>query len=329
MNDSAREEMQWWARWLRSLGQEVMTYGEADESGIADRLLRAHRAGALVRIARGAYVPASALDAPTEPERRAARYRLQVLAAAKQHENPTFTGYSALAILRLPIIDRWPDDIILQGHRSNGNRRPGVITVSRRCEIPTRVVDGVRIVTPESALIQAARSSPLLPVLVAANAACFVPRFGEQVPLSTPEGLRAEHDRLMPYRGCRRVSHMLCRVNTRSESALETISDVAIDALGFKAPTKQATITLPSGRTVHLDYLWEEEGIGGEADGDRKYRGPRTAEGLIEEKRREDELREQLRGLVRWDWQAAWHRAPLERKLARAGVPRIRRSRML
>ncbi|UFU02835.1 hypothetical protein LQF12_15325 [Ruania suaedae] len=133
----------------------------------------------------------------------------------------------------------------------------------------------------------------------------------------------------MPYRGSRSAARMLGRVSTRSESALETLSDVAIDALGFQAPAKQVTIALPSGRTAYLDYLWEEQGIGGEADGDRKYRGARTAESLIEEKRREDELREHLRALVRWDWHAAWHRAPLADKLRRAGVPRVRRARIL
>lgn len=311
------------------LESQLITFADAAEAGTASQLIRAHQAGSLIRIARGAYVPAALLADGSQAEREARRYRLTVLAAARRMWAPIFTGHSALALLGLPIVGAWPAEVYVVANRPHGTRRRGVVTVARRTEVPVTAVDGVAITSVEYSLIQVARHAPLLPALVAANAACFVPRFGGVPPLTTIEALWTEHERLMPYQGSRRVRRTLVRVTTKSESVLETVSDVAIESAGLAFPAKQAPLTLPSGRTVHLDYLWEDEGIGGEADGDTKYRQGDGAEQVIGEKWREDEVRDELRRLVRWGWQAAWQQTPLATKLLRAGVPRIRRPRTL
>ena len=311
------------------LESQLITFADADEAGTASRLIRAHHAGSLIRIARGAYVPAAVLQGGSQAECAARRYRLMVLAAARRMRAPIFTGHSALALLGLPIVGSWPEDVYVLADRPHGTRRQGVVAVARRTEVPVTAVDGIAITFVEFSLIQVARRAPLLPALAAANAACFVPRFGGVPPLTTIEALWTEHERLMPYQGSRRVRRTLERVTTKSESVLETVSDVAIESAGLAPPTKQAALTLASGRTVHLDYLWEDEGIGGEADGDSKYRQGDGAEEVIAEKWREDEVRDALRRLVRWGWQAAWQQAPLAVKLLRAGVPRISRPRTL
>ena len=311
------------------LESQLITFADAEEAGTASRLIRAHQAGSLIRIARGAYVSAAVLQDGSPAEREARRYRLMVLAAARRLRAPIFTGHSALALLGLPIVGSWPEDVYVLANRPHGTRRRGVVTVARRTEVPVNAVDGVAITSVEYSLIQVARRAPLLPALAAANAACFVPRFGGVPPLTTIEALWTEHERLMPYQGSRRVVRTLLRVTTKSESVLETVSDVAIESAGLVFPTKQAALTLPSGRTVYLDYLWEEEGIGGEADGDSKYRSGDGAEQVIAEKWREDEVRDAVRRLVRWGWQAAWQRTPLAAKLLRAGVPRVSRPRTL
>ena len=314
---------------VTGLESQLIIYADAEEAGTASRLIRAHQAGSLIRVARGAYVPAAVLQDGSQAEREARRYRLTVLAAARRMQAPIFTGHSALALLGLPIVGSWPEDVYVLANRPHGTRRRGVVTVARRSEVPVTAVDGVAITSVEYSLIQVARRASLLPALAAANAACFVPRLGGATPLSTIEALWAEHERLMPYQGSRRVRQTLVRATTKSESVLETISDVAIESAGLAFPIKQAVLTLPSGRTVHLDYLWEIEGIGGEADGDSKYRRGDGAEQVIAEKGREDEMREVLHRLVRWGWQEAWRRTPLATKLLRAGVPRVSRPRTL
>ncbi|UFU06282.1 hypothetical protein [Ruania halotolerans] len=329
MDESRAAQARRWQQLLRSTGQELITFGQADEVGSVARLISAHQAGALIRVARGAYAPATALEAPTDPERRAKRYRLRVLAAAQRMKNPIFTGHSALAILGLPIVGLWPSDVFVLADRPHGTRRPGVVTLARRAEVPTTMVSGVAVTAVEYSLIQVARRAPLLPAMAAANAACFVSHYSRQPPLTTPEALWREHERLMPYQGSRPARQVLRRVNTQTESTLETVSDIAIEAFGLKQPIKQARLVLASGSECFIDYLWPDERIGGEADGESKYRGADSADRVIAEKHREDEVREVVPILVRWDWQAAWQRAPLGARLLRAGVPRTRRPLVL
>lgn len=230
-------------------------------------------------------------------------------------------------LLRLPIVGAWPSEVQVMSTNRNGSSRPGVVMVARRAEVPTTLVHGIRVTSLEFSLLQVARRAPLLPALVAANAACYRPRFDADSQRTTPERLRAEHERLMPYRGCRKALMMLDRVRETAESVLETVSEVAIEELGFAPPQHQQRFVTSTGE-VFVDFYWEDERIVGESDGDVKYRcastGAASAENVIEEKRREDEVRGQVNGLARWGWRDAWQRTPLEHKLLQVGVPRIR-----
>ena len=128
---------------------------------------------------------------------------------------------------------------------------------------------------------------------------------------------------------------VLSRATSLADGPLESASRLVIEELGFAAPVLQRRLWLPlSGQEVYLDFYWEGERIAGEADGYGKYLGPGGPGGaatkVIAEKQREDEIREQVAGLLRWDWQDMWRRHPLEQKLIRAGIPRLRRpSRLL
>ncbi|UFU02259.1 hypothetical protein LQF12_12180 [Ruania suaedae] len=292
--------------------------------------------------------------APVQPEKdlsaaqiTAARYRERVLAIACRRREPIFTGPSALALLELPIIGPWPSDVFVVSATRQGRRRSGVAEIARRFEVTTTMANGCVITSVELTLIQAARRLPLLGSLVAADAACRVPRSGPDGPLTTPGALWTVHDRLMPYQGSARVVAMLERVSTGSESPLETLSGLIIESLGFQAPRQQVRFQLSSHAEAFVDFYWEGVNAAGEADGDLKYRaigeGPGAAERVIAEKRREDELREQLSALTRWGWSDCWQRvrgsdgrirgAPrldrLGAKLLRAGVPQTRLRRRL
>src|SRR5699024_7677412 len=101
-----------------------------------------------------------------------------------------------------------------------------------------------------------------------------------------------------------RVRAMLHRATHLSGSPRETVRRLTTEELGFVAPRLQARIRLPeSGENAYLDFLWEEC-IGAEADGDSKYTaGDNSAETrarLVAEKKREDEVRRELRAFTRW-----------------------------
>lgn len=302
-----------------------ITFAEARAAGEEKVLLKAHREGRLIRVARGAYL--SSTRTGTKSEIEAEFYRQKVIAAARRMRRPVFTAHSALALLRIPIVGAWPQEVQVMSTNRNGSARPGVVAVARRADVETDLVDGIRVTSVEFSLLQMARRALLLPALVAANAACHRPRLDPGSQRTTPQRLRVEHERLMPYRGCRRVRAVLDRVRENADSVLETVSDVAIEELGFAPPGYQQRFVISTGE-VYVDFYWEGERIVGESDGDEKYRqaggGTAAADRVIQEKRREDELRAQVNGLARWGWADAWRRAPLERTLLRAGVPRIR-----
>ncbi|UFU05926.1 hypothetical protein [Ruania halotolerans] len=317
---------------------DLITYGNAAAAGLTDSLLRAHRDGRLVRVARGGYVPAKNLLQGSASEQAAALHERRVLAAARRMTVPIFTGYSAIALCGLPIIGSWPEEVYVLSGTAHGKRRTGVVSLARRHEVAVVEVGGLMMTPIEYSLIQRARTAPLRAALAAANAACLRPRFaggagrttpGDRPPLTTPARLRAEHERLLPYRCSRRVAAVLNRVRDNAESTLETLSDVLIDELGFATALHQVRIALPSGGDAFLDFYWEQPGIAGEADGESKYRSAATggdaAQRVIDEKYREDEIRSQVSALVRWNWQDCWQRSRLEAKLLRAGVPRVHR----
>ncbi len=55
----------------------------------------------------------------------------------------------------------------------------------------------------------------------------------------------------------------------------------------------------------------------------------RAADAVIAEKDRENAIRRQLSGFDRWDWTDVQHKRPVEARLVRLGVPRVRRPTIL
>lgn len=119
------------------------------------------------------------------------------------------------------------------------------------------------------------------------------------------------------------------------------------------------------GKRAYLDFYWPEVGVGAEADGRGKYRGTlderrvtrspggsagarlrggadvahgaaervgavdeaaaAAADAVIDEKDRENAIRRQLTAFDRWDWTDMRRKHPVEDRLVRLGVPRVRR----
>lgn len=310
-------------------GHGLIAYADALRSGQARTLYAQNRSGSLHRIWPGVYRDAAAV--PTNlprAEAKALDYRLRVLAAARRMRDPVFTSWSAAALLGLPIIGDWPDEVYVLSGRSTGSRRGAIVRVATRSEAPETLVEGVRVTSMEYTLIQVARHARLGAALVAADAALQdMPFSGRPSPLTTRAKLFAMHDRLWPYHRSRRVLAVLQRTTHLSGSPLETVSRLTMEELGFAAPLLQVCIQLEVCGDAYLDFYWEDD-IGGESDGDSKYtavdNSAHARAKLLAEKAREDELRRHLSQLARWGWRDAWTRRPLERKLLRVGVPRIR-----
>ncbi|MGR2752113.1 type IV toxin-antitoxin system AbiEi family antitoxin domain-containing protein [Agromyces arachidis] len=306
------------ARDLRAAGRDAELYA-------------AVRAGSLERVRRGAYrVPDPSESSMPASKVAALRYRASVHAAAEALHRPTFTGHSAAALAGLPIVGPWPSHVVVLSRDGLGSRRPGVVSVGRPAELDVGATDGCATTAIEFTLIQLAKQAPLAAALVATDAALHVPRGAQAgAPLTTLDALRAEHERLGRYPGCRRVDAVLARAVTDAESPLETMSRLVIEEFGFPIPVLQHRVQLPDlGRHADLDFYWPRHDVAAEADGDGKYLGAgdvaATARSVIREKQREDAIRRAVRGFARWDWKDMWSREPLRARLVAAGLPVVR-----
>lgn len=262
-------------------------------------------------------------------ERAAEAYRARVLAAARRLRRPVFTSYSAVALLGLPIIGAWPEEVFILSGSATGSRNGRLVRVGARGDPPLIGNGDLRMTSVAYTLIQLARHARLGAAVVAADAAlCDLPYGTPSNPLTTRTELVAMHRRLLPYPRSNRVRAMLDRVTHLSASALESVSRLAMEECGLATPQLQMRLHLgPPLGEAFLDFGWEQD-IGGESDGDSKYLAEdntaATAARLLAEKEREDAMRSKLRGLARWGWQDAWQGSPLRQKLLRVGVPQVR-----
>ena len=297
-------------------------------------------------------------------ERERLAYASNVRSVRYAFGSPIFTSYSAAVLLGLPIIGSWPSEVFILSRGKQGRRRSGVVEVARTRPIDVVEVDGCVVTSVECTLLQLARHAPLVAALTAMDAALHVPRFGDAAPMTTLERLRAEHERLKPYPHSRRADAVLDRATTQADTPLESGSRLLIEELGFAEPELQHELWLPElGKRAFLDFYWREVNVGAEADGRGKYRGAvsgeagaarrvaagtartaaggldaadvieaaaasaarRAADAVIGEKDRENAVRRQLAGLDRWDWTDMRRKHPVEARLVRLGVPRVRR----
>ncbi|WP_147917846.1 type IV toxin-antitoxin system AbiEi family antitoxin domain-containing protein [Ruania zhangjianzhongii] len=307
----------------------LVTSADATRAGMRAVLQGMVASGKLERLWPGVYRRPLSIGTPAE--RAAEAYRARVLAAARRLRRPVFASYSAAALLGLPIIGTWPDEIFILSGRATGSRQGRLVRLATRCDPPLMENGDLRITSVAYTLIQLARQARLGAAVVAADAALRDLPYGPKAaPLTTLTELMAMHQRLLPYPRSNRVQAMLDRATHLSASALESVSRLAIEELGLATPQLQVRLHLdaPHG-DVYLDFGWEQD-IGGESDGDSKYLAPdntvATAARLLAEKEREDAMRAKLRGLARWGWRDAWQGSPLRRKLLQVGVPQVRSS---
>jgi hypothetical protein len=122
--------------------------------------------------------------------------------------------------------------------------------------------------------------------------------------------------------GTRAARRMLDFATPFSESVGESRSRVAVAAAGLPPPVLQWEVhAAGSGAFVaRVDMGWPKQRTVGEFDGLVKYGrtlrpGQDIAEVLVEEKRREDALRDEDLGVVRWIWEDLSDFAPTARRI--------------
>lgn len=291
---------------------------EAIERGfVDDEIARLRRRREWTALQRGAYLVGA------EPLGRRARHLLAVRATMAGLRNPAVVSHASAAVVHgLPI---WGIPLT---HVHVTRRPPARSDVGNRLrshvarlpdEHVTALGDHV-VTTVARTVVDLARMVPFAPALTLADAAL---RSGA----TSRDGLRAVVERCGGTRGTRAARRVVDAADGRSESVGESRSRAVLLELGLPSPDLQVEVRNSAGRLLgRSDFGWHDAGLLGEFDGRVKYGRllrPDQDPGdvVFAEKRREDALRDEGWGVIRWVWQELDAPRVLGRRIAaRLGV---------
>lgn len=152
---------------------------------------------------------------------------------------------------------------------------------------------------------------------------------GPQGPAIPREELLEAAARLPSKAARDRVIAVIKFASALSGSPGESISRAKMYQLGFPAPVLQKGYILRDGTGASVDFWFKEQNLAGEFDGKTKYlrsdwSGGPMQDRLWKEKQREDDIRGQGVGFVRWTWRELDNSELFAALLRRAGLPQDR-----
>jgi hypothetical protein len=263
-----------------------------------DELGRLVRAGELGRLRRGAYVNGLL------PNDAAAVHRLLVRATLGGLRQPAVVSHQSAAVLHgLPLWDVPLDRVHVTRRPPAWNISGGVFCchVARLRDDEVEEIDGVQVTTAVRTALDLARSLPHEAAVVALDAALHGRLLDHDV-------VRARLFDIAGTPGSRSATRAVVFADGRSESVGESRSRVILARWGLAPSALQYEVRTTSGDLVgRTDFAWEERGVVGEFDGRVKYGrllrpGQEPGDAVFEEKRREDAVRDEGWGVVRWVW---------------------------
>jgi Transcriptional regulator, AbiEi antitoxin len=275
---------------------------EAIDCGETDRTLAAAlRAGLVVRLRRGMYAPADVYNASDDGGKHLLHARA---ALAAQYGNVALTGPSAAALHGFALYDQDLTVVHLLRLDRGCSHRAAKINhhvVTQEIENDLGVYDGVTAINPARAVWEVACRSSLEGGVVTADSALHEdPQLRVAI-----EGLQ-ERFAYFPGSGRGRLAVQLA--DPRAESPGESVTRVQFHRYGIPIPVLQYHVVDRYGSLVGIsDFYWEDERHLGEFDGKIKYQkllrpGETASECVFREKKREDAMRADLRGMTRLIW---------------------------
>jgi len=284
---------------------------------VDDEIRRLRRRGEWSTLQRGAY-----LVGPADLDRRQ-RHVLRVRATVAALRVPAVVSHaSAAALHELPLWGIQLDQVHVtrQPPARSGSERRLRSHVARLGSADVVLIGGTAVTSVARTVVDLGRSVSFASALVVADAAMSSGR-------ATAERLGAVFDASAGTRGTRTARRVLRAADGRSESVGESRSRALMIERGIPLPDLQVAVHRPDGRFVgRSDFGWRQQRLLGEFDGRVKYGrllrpGESPGDAVFAEKRREDALRDEGWGVVRWTWEdlaapaqlvARWGRA-LER----------------
>jgi hypothetical protein len=275
---------------------------EAIDAGETDRTLAmARREGMIVRLRRGMYAHADLYNAKDD----AGKHLLHARAAlAAQRGTAALTGPSAaalhgfalheqdLTVVHLLRLDRGSSH-----HAAEANHH----VVTQDIEADLGLYDGVMAINPARAVWEVACRSSLEGGVVTADSAL------RQDP-KLREAIEELQQRFAYFPGSHRGRLAIKLADPRAESPGESVTRVQFYRFDIPMPELQYHVVNSHGTLIGIsDFYWADHRHLGEFDGKIKYqrllRPSETAsECVFREKKREDAMRADLRGMTRFVW---------------------------
>lgn len=277
-------------------------------------LARLRRAGTIRSVRRGAYV----LD-PTPVQETVSAHREQIAAAVGLLTAPAVVSHMSAAVLHgLPLWDAELARVHLIRDRPNGGHVDPLVHLHvmplRRGDVTE--IDGIAVTSLARTVCDLARSLSSFKAVPIGDAA--LARGLE------PRELADVLARCRGWRGVVRARRTIDFLDARSESPGESCSRVVLHEQGLPKPDLQVKVYDDRGYLLaRSDFGWIERRTLGEYDGKGKYgelrRPDQTAEDVVlDEKDREDRLRDHGWQIARWTWPLLRTPVELRRRVERA-----------
>lgn len=194
---------------------------------------------------------------------------------------------SAARLHQLVLPARVPDDVQLTDADRFRAGRGYTVHEAGLTDADVTVVDGLPVTSLARTLVDVAREWDVVDAVVAMDDALADGRV-------TPEVLTETILRHTHWPGIGRASSAVQLARVGAHSPHETRSRLALVGAGLPEPLLQAAVYVGTRLVAVLDWVWDDEGVFGEADGKAKvldpWRGRTPGEAVWREKRRHDEL---------------------------------------
>jgi hypothetical protein len=292
---------------------EIITVrGTARTSGERTAISRDAERGLLLRIGPGRYVERLAFESLSPEQQHIVRMRA---ADAVSPEPLVFSHWSAAVVLGLPVLRSRLRNVHVTIPEGSDLHRQGVTAHRHRVdEDEIVVVSGLRVTTVQRAVVDVADAATFEEGVMVADRALL---------MGVERGrLEQAADGSADRRSFGRITEVVAFGDPGGESAAESRFRVSSMRAGFEPPELQHRVRLPDGSDAWVDGWYRRFDVGVEVDGEQKYldaamapEGPGRA--VIREKRREDEVRLRLRGLIRPGWVQSGSPALLRSMLAK------------
>ena len=266
------------------------------------RLRRAVAEGTWMRLIAGVYVSVSEWTALTPLE----RHRVRVSEVARRLDpGSVVSHFAAAATWEIDVLGSWPAQIDvyrdgISGAHSSGNVRVHAVGGSP----PATLSWGNHVVTsPAQTVLDLARRLPFIEAVATLDQGMWSGRPGGA--LTSADEIRELAMRFATRRGTPRALQALDAAEREAANVRETQARIVIASLGFPHMRLQERRILPSGRLVYGDLYMPEVDHWIEVDGRGKYLSPQytqgrsTADIVLDEKDRENEIRRVVRGFTR------------------------------